>query len=397
MIGARPSHGQWFAVLRNASAAFICGLAVAGAITAQSIADTPPPSTTTATTTTPATTVIVPDAIPPGPTPRPDPGPIKTATQPKHVRAAHQQPQPSQTTSTPRLPAPTAVSATPAVPASGSVTTPPVAPAVTSLPTPRKKRSAPRPASVPHHPRSATPAPRHVSHPRHVAPTSPAPTPQPATNQSRVTGTGISWTVTALVVAIAMGLAIAAMFGVLRGLRKANAGGSAAPAALAVDQNGSSSNGDRELAQSNGHHELAQPDDQRELAQSNGHREWTQTPSDPVPAVIVSPSPAQAAATVARCTIGWWRGYVRSQFVAATRGDNGDVVVVAESPAFAWRSKQPPPQTGAAVSAHKRLVETLAELGWEAVQSGPHWFDVTFEPTPIRSPASQSAHQPAPV
>jgi hypothetical protein len=142
---------------------------------------------------------------------------------------------------------------------------------------------------------------------------------------------------------------------------------------------------------------LLQPDDQRELAQSNGHREWTQTPSDLVPAVIVSPSPAQAAATVARCTIGWWRGYVRSQFVAATRGDNGAVVVVAESPAFAWRSKQPPPQTGAAVSAHERLVETLAELGWEAVQSGPHWFDVTFEPTPIRSPASQSAHQPAPV
>jgi hypothetical protein len=85
-----------------------------------------------------------------------------------------------------------------------------------------------------------------------------------------------------------------------------------------------------------------------------------------------------------RCAIGWWRGYVRSQFLAWEPSEAGSKVI-AESPPFAWRSNKPPPQTDEAVAAHRQLVAALSDLGWEAVESGPEWFEVEFHRDAVAS------------
>jgi len=85
-----------------------------------------------------------------------------------------------------------------------------------------------------------------------------------------------------------------------------------------------------------------------------------------------------------RCAITWWRGYVRSQFVASEAGASGPIIV-AESPPFRWRSNTPPPETEEFVAAHRQLMSSLSELGWEAVESGPAWFEVEFHLTPVAS------------
>jgi hypothetical protein len=88
-----------------------------------------------------------------------------------------------------------------------------------------------------------------------------------------------------------------------------------------------------------------------------------------------------------RCAITWWRGYTRSQFVASEVGAS-EPIVVAESPSFRWRSSNPPPQTEECVAAHRQLMSSLSELGWEAVESGPAWFEVEFHRAPVPSIAT---------
>jgi hypothetical protein len=88
-----------------------------------------------------------------------------------------------------------------------------------------------------------------------------------------------------------------------------------------------------------------------------------------------------------RCVIGWWRGYVRSQFLASETGEAGDTIL-AESPPFAWRSNKPPPETGEAVAAYRQLLTTLSDLGWEAVEFGPAWYEVEFHRAAVVAPVS---------
>ncbi len=91
--------------------------------------------------------------------------------------------------------------------------------------------------------------------------------------------------------------------------------------------------------------------------------------------------PATAAlATPASCRIAWWRGYMRSRFYAYEE-DDGEPVLVAESPLFPWRSSAPPPESPAALAAYASLVEKLGRLGWEADGGGETWFSGRFRRT----------------
>jgi hypothetical protein len=91
------------------------------------------------------------------------------------------------------------------------------------------------------------------------------------------------------------------------------------------------------------------------------------------------------------CQITWWRGYVRSQFVARTwNASTGDWTMIAESPYFSWRSREPPPESPAAVAAYLELAQALDGLGWEPDCSGDTWFDTCFRP------AEESVPEPVP-
>jgi hypothetical protein len=87
-------------------------------------------------------------------------------------------------------------------------------------------------------------------------------------------------------------------------------------------------------------------------------------------------------AAESRCAITWWRGYVRSQFLAVAEGGT---IVVAESPSFRWRSSKPPSQTEEAAAAHQQLMSALRDLGWEAGESGAVWYEVEFHREPVGS------------
>jgi hypothetical protein len=79
------------------------------------------------------------------------------------------------------------------------------------------------------------------------------------------------------------------------------------------------------------------------------------------------------------CRITWWRGYVRSQFIARTwNASTDDWMMIAESPYFSWRSSEPPPESPAAVAAYLELAQTLDRLGWEPDGRGDTWFDTPF-------------------
>jgi hypothetical protein len=108
---------------------------------------------------------------------------------------------------------------------------------------------------------------------------------------------------------------------------------------------------------------------------------------EPEPEPEPEADPAPSVPPAERCTVAWWRGYVRSQFIAyAESGDAG--TIVAESPSFAWRSNKPPPQTNEdALAAHTRLLDQLSELGWTPEDSGAAWFEFTFQRAPVHAPS----------
>lgn len=68
---------------------------------------------------------------------------------------------------------------------------------------------------------------------------------------------------------------------------------------------------------------------------------------------------------------------MRSRFYAYEE-DDGEPVLVAESPLFPWRSSAPPPESPAALAAYASLVEKLGRLGWEADGGGETWFSGRF-------------------
>ena len=107
------------------------------------------------------------------------------------------------------------------------------------------------------------------------------------------------------------------------------------------------------------------------------------------------------------CEISLWRGYVKAEFVAVVR-DGAEVWEAARSPAFRCRGRVPAEDDPRAVRAYEKLLEVLAEDGWEPVRGGRPWYafrfrrrvdDVTALPQALHGgrPAADrpSAHEPS--
>jgi zinc-ribbon domain len=91
------------------------------------------------------------------------------------------------------------------------------------------------------------------------------------------------------------------------------------------------------------------------------------------------------------CEITWWRGYLKSEFVAVT-GDRE----LARSPGFRWRSGEPPPHDDArARNVHDQLVRRLTALGWEPLGQAIPWYAQRFcrSTTGLRLLAGDTADQ----
>jgi hypothetical protein len=78
------------------------------------------------------------------------------------------------------------------------------------------------------------------------------------------------------------------------------------------------------------------------------------------------------------CRIFWWRGYVKSAFVAATGVPEGTPRIIAQSPLFKWRGGETPEQRGDAVAAHQALVEHLIKHRWQPTGVDRDWFEHSF-------------------
>jgi hypothetical protein len=91
------------------------------------------------------------------------------------------------------------------------------------------------------------------------------------------------------------------------------------------------------------------------------------------------------------CQIGWWRGYVKSQFYAEAIGPDGDRYGAGTSPTFRWWRNAPPAQTAAAVAAHEALVAKLLRAGWERDDQGLEWYEARFCRVTPRSLADRLA------
>ena len=78
------------------------------------------------------------------------------------------------------------------------------------------------------------------------------------------------------------------------------------------------------------------------------------------------------------CEIVWWRGYVKSAFVAVTRGPDAATAEPLTSPFFRSKGKDPPVRGGAAADAHAALLQQLLGEGWEPSTQGRLWFSQRF-------------------
>jgi hypothetical protein len=85
------------------------------------------------------------------------------------------------------------------------------------------------------------------------------------------------------------------------------------------------------------------------------------------------------AAVREQCEIEWFRGYVKSQFLAVADRPNG--ALVRESPWFAWRATTPPPQQERIAAARDHLVQALLRDGWEWSGVGEQWYSVRLQRT----------------
>jgi hypothetical protein len=94
------------------------------------------------------------------------------------------------------------------------------------------------------------------------------------------------------------------------------------------------------------------------------------------------------------CQIGWWRGYVKSEFQAYSASADRQRAVVATSPAFRWSKPEPPPaDLPEAVSAHAVLREELEAAGWVAAGKGEHWYAIEFERRPSVAGRGKGDHE----
>jgi hypothetical protein len=79
------------------------------------------------------------------------------------------------------------------------------------------------------------------------------------------------------------------------------------------------------------------------------------------------------------CEIDWWRGYVKSNFIAKATTPGDAEYVVRESPMFRWRGNGIPEATPASIAAHEQLLEKLRAEGWEADQgTSSTWYTQTL-------------------
>jgi hypothetical protein len=79
------------------------------------------------------------------------------------------------------------------------------------------------------------------------------------------------------------------------------------------------------------------------------------------------------------CEIDWWRGYVKSQFIAKATTPGDADYIVRESRMFRWRGNGIPEATPASIAAHEQLVEQLRAEGWEGEPgTSTNWYAQTF-------------------
>jgi hypothetical protein len=98
--------------------------------------------------------------------------------------------------------------------------------------------------------------------------------------------------------------------------------------------------------------------------------EYTQAPA---------PLPKVAAAGWERCTIEWWRGYVKSDFYALATQPDGRQRVAGRSNLFRWHGEEPPPESDATEKSLRLLVEALEDDGWEHDGRGELWYELSFK------------------
>jgi hypothetical protein len=85
------------------------------------------------------------------------------------------------------------------------------------------------------------------------------------------------------------------------------------------------------------------------------------------------------AAVHEECEIEWFRGYVKSQFLAVA--DRPSEALVRESPWFAWRGTRPPPQEERIEAARDQLLHALLRDGWERSGVGEQWYSDRLQRT----------------
>lgn len=102
------------------------------------------------------------------------------------------------------------------------------------------------------------------------------------------------------------------------------------------------------------------------------------------PSLLVIPSASTANADRPRpgegnrCTIRYWRGYVKSRFYAADGAEN----VIAESRLFRSRDAHPA-EANDIVAAHRELIAQLEDAGWVPAGNGDRWYELRFRRTAV--------------
>ena len=81
-----------------------------------------------------------------------------------------------------------------------------------------------------------------------------------------------------------------------------------------------------------------------------------------------------------RCQIVCRSDSTCSRFAVVGFGTDGTYVWLAESPAFLAAGGRQVGRSRAAVAAHQRLMDQLAEQGWEPAGHGKAWYEARFQP-----------------
>lgn len=87
-----------------------------------------------------------------------------------------------------------------------------------------------------------------------------------------------------------------------------------------------------------------------------------------------------SATPPATCRIVLWRGYLKCEFHAKVRTQEGGELTERISPSFHWgRAAPPPPEVPEVARAYGALVDELAAAGWMRTGGGDDWYSLEFE------------------